>query len=311
MRRWLIKRLLLAIPVVFGVVTISFMLMHLAPGDPARLYLGDKASAVSVAALRHTWGLDKSIPAQYAHYLAQLATGDLGQSTYFRTDITSLILERLPVTLGLMVFGAVFAVLISVPLASRSAARPNGVFDGVTRVFNAVIQGSPTFFVATILILFLGLKLAIFPAGGYPADFLGRIWALILPGLAIALSIVPLLVRSLKTAMIEARTSEYVAFATSKGLPQAVVARRYVLHNAGISGVSILGIQIGALASGALIVEQVFAIPGLGSMLINGILNRDYLVVEGCTLVFGIIVVLVYLITDFVYARLDPRARLA
>lgn len=252
-----------------------------------------------------------SIPAQYGHYLAQLATGDLGQSTYFRTGITSLILERLPVTFGLMVIGAVFAVLISVPLASRSAARPNGAFDGVTRIFNAVIQGSPVFFVATILILFLGLKLAIFPAGGYPDDFFGRIYALILPGLAIALTIVPLLVRSLKTAMIEARTSEYVAFATSKGLPSSVIARRYVLHNAGISGVSILGIQVGALASGALVVEEVFAIPGLGSMLIKGILNRDYLVVEGCTLVFGIIVVLVYLITDFVYARLDPRARLA
>ncbi len=311
MRRWFARRMLLAIPVVWGVVTISFMLMHLAPGDPARAALGEKATEASVRALRHQWGLDRSLPEQYLSYLGQLAHGDLGTSSYFHTSITSLMGERLPVTLALIVLSAILASIISVPLASWSASRPGGVASHAVRLFNAVIQGSPTFFIGSMLILFLGVRVALFPAGGYPDDLAGRAWALVLPSLTIALSIVPLLVRGLRAAMIESFGSEYVAFARSKGLAEAPVRRRYVLRNAGISGVSILGIQVGALASGALVIEQVFAIPGMGSMLMTGILNRDYALVQACTMVFGLLVVVVYLATDLVYARLDPRTRLS
>ncbi|GGB44886.1 ABC transporter permease [Flexivirga endophytica] len=311
MLRWLVRRLLLAVPVVWGVVTISFVLMHLSPGDPARTALGEKADAASVAALRHQWGLDKSLPLQYLDYLGQLVHGDLGQSLYYHSSITSLMWQRLPVTLVLIVFSAILAVLISVPLASRSTTKPNGAAALVVRLFNAVIQGSPTFFIGSMLILFLGVRVAIFPAGGYPSSLGSRAWALVLPALTIALSIVPLLVRGLRAAMIESYSSEYVTFARSKGLGTGPIRRRYVLRNAGISGVSILGIQVGALASGALVIEQVFAIPGMGSMLMTGILNRDYALVQACTLVFGLIVVVVYLVTDIVYARLDPRARLS
>ncbi len=311
MSRWLARRLLLAIPVVWGVVTISFFLLHLAPGDPARAALGEKASNTAVAALRHQWGLDRSLPVQYVSYLVNLVHGNLGQSVYYHTSITSLMTQRLPVTLALIVMSAVLAVLISIPLASRSASRPNGGAAQVVRLFNAVIQGSPTFFIGSMLILFLGVRVALFPAGGYPTDLGGRAWALFLPSLTIALSTVPLLVRGLRAAMIESLGSEYVSFARAKGLAPPRIRRRYVLRNAGISGVSILGIQVGALASGALIIEQVFAIPGMGSMLMTGILNRDYAVVQACTLMFGLIVVIVYLATDLLYARLDPRAGLS
>lgn len=311
MGRWLIRRLLLAIPVVWGVVTISFVLMRLAPGDPAATALGEKASPAAVAALRHEWGLDQSLPAQYWSYLGQLVRVDLGESLYFHASITSLMVQRLPVTITLIVMSALIASLIAVPLASRSAANVNGPITHVVRGFNAVIQGAPTFFIGSMLILFLGVRLAVFPAGGYPEGIVGRAWALVLPALTIALSIVPLLVRGLRAAMIEALGSEYVSFARSKGLSDTAVNQRYVLRNAGISGVSILGIQVGALASGALVVEQVFAIPGMGSMLMTGILNRDYALVQACTLVFGLLVVFVYLVTDLVYARLDPRARLS
>lgn len=310
MRGWLTRRLLLAIPVVWGVVSISFVLLHLAPGDPARTALGEKADPAAIAALRHQWGLDKSLPAQYASYLDQLVHGNLGQSLYYHTSITALMAQRLPVTLALIVMSAVLASIISIPLASRSAVRPNGGASQSVRAFNAVIQGSPTFFIASMLILFLGVRLSLFPAGGYPSGTFHRAWALFLPALTIALSIVPLMVRGLRAAMIESLGSEYVSFARSKGLANGVVNRRYVLRNASISGVSILGIQVGALASGALVVEEVFAIPGMGSMLMTGILNRDYALVQACTLVFGLLVVLVYLVTDFVYARLDPRTRL-
>ncbi|GAB3485910.1 ABC transporter permease [Flexivirga sp.] len=311
MLRWLVRRLLLAIPVVWGVVTISFFLMHLAPGDPARTALGEKADAASIAALRHQWGLDQSLPMQYLSYLGQLIHGDLGTSFYYHSQITALMAQRLPVTLILILLSAVFAVVISIPLASRSATRPNGVAATLVRLFNAVIQGSPTFFIGSMLILFLGVRIAIFPAGGYPSGLGARAWALVLPAITIALSIVPLLVRGLRAAMIESYGSEYVMFARSKGLTAGPIRRRYVLRNAGISGVSILGIQVGALASGALVIEQVFAIPGMGSMLMTGILNRDYALVQACTLIFGLIVVVVYLLTDLIYARLDPRARLS
>lgn len=311
MTRWLIRRLLLAVPVVLGVITISFVLMRLSPGDPARAALGDKANQAAVDALRHQWGLDRSLWSQYVSYLGGAVRGDLGRSLYFRSPISALLEQRLPVTLALMLLGALFAVAIAVPLASAGASRRGGVADHVTRALNAVLQGAPTFLVGGLLLLFLGVKVAIFPAGGYPASLSGRAVALVLPALTIALSIVPLLVRGLRAAMAESLTSEYVAFARSKGLSERVVRSRYVLRNAGISGVSILGIQVGALASGALVVEQVFAIPGMGSMLMSGILNRDYLVVQGCTLVFGLLVVVVYLLTDLAYARLDPRARLA
>lgn len=311
MGRWLVRRLLLAIPVVLGVMTISFVLMRLAPGDPARTALGEKAGDAAVAALRHSWGLDKSVPAQYLSYLGGVVTGNLGQSLYFRSPITELLAQRLPVTLALMVIAAVMAVLIAVPLASATASRPRGIAAHVTRILNAVLQGSPPFFVGGILLLLLAVKIAIFPAGGYPESLAGRAGALILPALTIALSIVPLLIRGLRAAMTESLSSEYVSFARSKGLSDRAVRGRYVLRNAAVSGVSIIGIQVGALASGALVVEQVFAIPGMGSMLMSGILNRDYLVVQGCTLVFGLLVVVVFLLTDLAYARLDPRARLA
>jgi len=309
--RWLTRRLVLAVPVVLGVITISFVLMRLSPGDPARTALGDKASQAAVDSLRHQWGLDQSMWSQYLSYLGGVVKGDLGRSLYFRSPVSALLEQRLPVTLVLMLLGAVFAVAISVPLASAGASRRGGVADHVTRVLNAVLQGAPTFLVGGLLLLFLAVKVAIFPAGGYPSSLGGRALALVLPALTIALSIVPLMVRGLRAAMAESLSSEYVAFARSKGLGERVVRARYVLRNAGISGVSILGIQVGALASGALVVEQVFAIPGMGSMLMSGILNRDYLVVQGCTLVFGLLVVVVYLLTDLAYARLDPRARLA
>jgi peptide/nickel transport system permease protein len=311
MWRWLLRRLVLSIPVVWGVITISFVLMRLAPGDPARNALGDRATQGAIAALRHQWGLDRSPWAQYVGYLGGVLRGDLGQSLYFRSPITSLMEQRLPVTLMLMVLAALMAVVISVPLATLSTTRRGRAIDQLTRILNAVLQGAPAFLIGGLMLLFFGVRLAIFPAGGFPAGLGGRAMALVLPAATIALGIVPLLVRGLKAAMAESLSSEYVAFARSKGLSENVVRTRYVLRNASISGVSILGIQVGALASGALVVEQVFAIPGMGSMLMSGILNRDYVVVQACTLVFGLVVVLVYLLTDIAYAKLDPRTRLA
>ena len=309
MARYLIRRLLLLVLVIFGVITIAFFLMHLTPGDPARTFLGEKATPQAVAALRHQWGLDQSLGSQYLRFLGQTLTGDLGDSVYYRTPIIDLFAVRFPVTLSLMFLGAVASVIISLPLALLSATRPGWPAQGV-RLFNAVVQGMPSFFVGSMLIVLLGLRLRIFPAGGYGDTPGTKIYALVLPAVTIGLAIAPLLIRSLRASMVEVLSSEMIAFGRAKGLAGKRLLLGYLLRNSSISGISILGIQVGGLAGGALVVEQVFALPGMGSMLMTGILNRDYPVVQACTLSFAIMVVIVYLITDLVYALLDPRVRL-
>lgn len=311
MWRYLGTRILMLIPVILGVITISFFLMHVTPGDPARAYLGPKASAHSVALLRRKWGLDQSLWVQYLTFLKGVVTFNLGSSLFYNAPITTLLVNRLPVTLLLMFGGALFGVAISLPLAMVSATSGNGYGANAIKAFVALIQGMPTFFVGSMLIVLFGLIIRIFPAGGYPTDFPGQLWALVLPSLTIALSITPVLVRSLVASMRDVLTSEFVAFGRSKGLTPGRVMTAYVLRNGSISGISILGVQVGYLAGGALVIEQVFALPGMGSMLMTGILNRDYPVVQACTLTFAILVVLVYLATDLVYAVLDPRVRLA
>lgn len=310
MARYIGRRLLLLLLVIFGVVTIAFVLMHLTPGDPVLTFLGDKATPQAVSALRHEWGLDRSLGEQYLRFLGQTVTGDLGDSVYFRTPIVQLFVVRLPVTLSLMVLGAVVAVLISVPLSLLSATMP-GVPAQLVRVFNAVVQGMPSFFIGSMLIVLLGLRVRLFPAGGYGDTPLTKLYSLILPAITLGIALTPLLIRSMRASMVEVLSSEFVAFGRSKGLQRKRLMISYLLRNSSISGVSILGIQVGGLAGGALVTEQVFALPGMGSMLMTGILNRDYPVVQACTLVFAVLVVLVYLVTDLVYAALDPRVRLS
>jgi peptide/nickel transport system permease protein len=302
--------LLLLIPVVFGVITISFFLMHMSPGDPARTLLGPKASQQSVDLLRQQWGLDRGLGAQYVHFIGATLTGQLGNSYYFGSPIFQLLRLRLPVTLLLMLMGAAFAVVLAVPLSIVSTTSKHGYSVAVVRGFNAVVQGMPTFFIGSMLILFLGLKADVFPAGGYPpSGFPEQLRALILPAFTVALAMVPLLVRSLNASMTEISRSEFVAFGRAKGLDRGRVMLRYIIRNSSIAGISILGIQVAVLAGGTLVVEQVFALPGMGSLLMDAILNRDYPVVQACTLSFAILVVLVYLVTDLLYAALDPRVR--
>jgi len=308
--RYLGHRVLLLIPVVFGVITISFFLMHMSPGDPARTLLGPKASQHSVDLLRHQWGLDRGLGWQYLHFLGATVTGQLGDSFYFASPIMQLLRLRIPVTLLLMLMGAIFAVVIAVPLSVVSTTSRHSYSAAVVRGFNAVVQGMPTFFIGSMLILFLGLKAGAFPAGGYPSSgFPAQLRALILPAFTVALGMVPLLVRSLNASMTEISRSEFVAFGRAKGLDRGRVMLRYVIRNSSIAGISILGIQVAVLAGGTLVVEQVFALPGMGSLLMDAILNRDYPVVQACTLTFAILVVLIYLVTDLLYAALDPRVR--
>lgn len=309
MGRYIAHRLLLMIPVGLGVVTLTFFIMKLTPGDPVLSFLGDQASPETVNALRAEWGLDAPLFEQYFSFIGGLFTGDLGTSQLFQVPISDLIAERLPATLILMLIAAVFAVTIALPVAAWAATSTSALAEIVVRLFTATLLGMPMFFVGALMITFLSLQLQLFPIGGYGDTFGEHVYSLILPGLTIALHIVPLLVRSLIRSISEALESEFVAFGRSKGLKRTTVLLRYALRNGSISGISILGIQIGNIAGGALVVENVFAIPGMGNLLLQGVLNRDFPVVQASTVVFGGLVVVVYLLTDLAYGWLDPRAR--
>ena len=309
MPRFLLRRLVMIVPIVLGVATLTFFLMSAAPGDPVQAYLGDKATAETVASLREAWGLNRPLLVQYLAFLGDLVLGDLGESFIYQVPVTDLLTTRIPATLLLMLVAVVLAVVISVPLALWVAVSRSSIAALVVRLFTATVQGMPTFFIGSLLILFLALGTGLFPVGGYGRDLGSQLHSLLLPGLAVALAISPTLVRSLVASLTESLGAQYVEFAAAKGLSRRAVVTHYALRNASISAVSVLGIQVGSLVGGALVVENVFAVPGVGSLLMQSVLSRDAPVVQAMTVVFGVLVVVVYLATDVAYGALDPRVR--
>jgi peptide/nickel transport system permease protein len=306
---YIARRLLQMIPVVLGLTVIVFFMIHLVPGDPARTLLGVRATDKAVAALHHRWGLDRSLPAQYGLFMGRLFHGDLGESLFYRVPTAGVIIGRLPATLWLLGYAVVLSVAIAVPLATLAAIKKDSFRDQAIRAIPMVGLGMPSFWVGILLILFLGLNTRVFPVGGYGHGFFGHLRSMFLPGLTIAIAISPLLIRSLRASMLAVLESEYVITARSKGLPERQVILRHVLRNAVIPTVTVLGINIGFLVGTTLIIENVFALPGIGALMIQAILNRDFPVVQAVTLVFGVMVVLVNIATDVVYSLLDPRVR--
>jgi peptide/nickel transport system permease protein len=304
------RRLLHLVPIVLGVTILVFFLIHLVPGDPARTILGNQATDQRVALLRHTWGLDRPLPVQYEKFMGRLVHGDLGSSLFYNVGAGRLVVNRLPVTLWLIGFGTILAILIAVPLAAIAATRRDRLPDHVVRVVPLVGLGFPPFWVGIVLLLVFGLHFGrLFPVGGYGSGFLGHLHSMFLPALTVAFGIAPILVRSLRVSLIEVLESDYVTTARSKGIPERRVLARHGLRNAVISTVTVLGVNIGYLVGGTLLVEQVFAVPGIGQLMINSINDRDFPVVQAVTFVFAVMVVLVYLLSDLVHASLDPRVR--
>jgi peptide/nickel transport system permease protein len=298
------------IPVVIGVTIIAFFLIHLIPGDPARTLLGVRATDQAVAALHERWGLDEPLWEQYAMFMQRLFQGDLGESFFYRVPASELIVDRLPVTLWLLAYGTILSILIAVPLATLAATRKNGARDHVVRTVPMVGLGMPQFWVGIMLILLFALKLGWFPVGGFGEGFTGHLRSMFLPSLTVALAIAPILVRSLRVALLDVLESDYVATARSKGIAESRIMTRHALRNAVISTVVILGVNIGFLVGGTIVIEKVFALPGIGALMIDSIFNRDFAVVQGITLFYALLVILVYLVTDLTHATLDPRVKL-
>jgi peptide/nickel transport system permease protein len=304
------RRLIQIVPIVLGVTVLVFFLIHLVPGDPARTILGNHATPHKVALLHREWGLDKPLPVQYWRFLKRMVRGDLGSSLFYSVPAGRLVVQRLPPTLWLIGLGTLFSVLIAVPLAALAATKRDRLPDQIVRAVPLVGLGFPQFWLGIMRLLAYGLHLGRgFPVGGYGSGVLGHLHSMFLPALTVALAIAPILVRSLRASLLEVFESDYVTTARSKGLSERRVLVRHALRNAAISTVSVLGVNIGFLVGGTLIVEQVFALPGIGQLMINSIFERDFPVVQAVTLAFAIMVVLVYLLTDVVHALLDPRVR--
>ena len=303
------RRLLQLIPVAFGVTFIVFFMVHLIPGDPAVSILGIHATPRAVAILHREWGLNRSLPAQYWLFLDRLLHGNLGYSLYYGQSVTSLVLSHLPPTLWLITYAGVLSVLISVPLAMIGASRPDALRDHVVRAVPLVGLGMPSFWLAFLLILIFAIKVQAFPVSGYGSGFFGHLRSMFLPSLTAALALSPVVIRSLRASMLTVLGAEYITTARSKGVSGHRLYLRHVLRNAVIPAVTVLGINIGFLIGTTVIIEEVFAIPGVGQLMINSIFQRDFPVVQGVTLVFAIMVVLLNLLADVAYAALDPRVR--
>lgn len=308
---YVIRRLFQIIPLFLAVMVLIFVLVHLIPGDPVSTLLGDRATPEIVDRANKQLGLDKPLIVQFLLFVNQLLHGDLGESINLKIPVLRLIGERLPVTLFLTVYAAMLGVLMAVPLAVLAAVRRNTWIDALIRGVFQLGLSLPVFYVALQLLTLLGARLGWFPIGGYGESFTAHLYHLFLPALTLGLNLAAVLLRTLRSSVIEVLTAEYVDFARAKGLKTRVIMTRHVLRNALISTVTLLGLNIGALIGGAVITESVFAIPGVGRLMVDAIFSRDYPVVQGLTLVFALLVSLVFLATDLLHARLDPRAEAA
>ncbi|HUG17011.1 MAG TPA: ABC transporter permease [Thermomicrobiales bacterium] len=307
--QYILRRLVQMIPVVLGITIILFFMIRLIPGDPVTAVLGERATDEAYERLRHNMGLDRPIWVQYLYYMRDLAQLELGDSLRYRVPITTLLWDRLQVSMSLAVYTVALTTLISLPLGIMAALKKNSLLDNIVRSALIVTMVMPSFWIGIILIIAFSIKLGLFPVSGYGNGFIENMQHLFLPSLTIALGLSPILIRALRSSILDALQADYVKTARAKGLPEKTVLTRHVLRNALIPYVTLLGIHTSFLMGGAVIVETVFALPGAGKLLIDGVRSRDYPVVQAATLMFALLVITVNLTTDIIYSFLDPRVR--
>ena len=306
---YVIKRILLAIPTILGVTILVFFMIHLVPGDPAVTLLGPRATPDLIAKLHHAWGLDRPLLQQYLLYMGRLFHGDLGQSFFFQLPATTLIASRTGASVMLLLTATLFTVVVTIPLAILAAIKRDKTVDHVVRSVPVVTLGMPSFWVGIMLILLVSLRLGLLPVGGYGQNLPQHLQSVILPALTIALAISPMTIRSLRASMIDVLEADYILTARAKGASSGRVLFRHALRNALIPMITVLSVNIGWLVGGTVIIERVFAIPGIGGLMLDAIGNRDFALVQAITLVFAVFVIFVYLVADVSYSLIDPRVR--
>ncbi|MFA4965255.1 MAG: ABC transporter permease [Thermoleophilia bacterium] len=308
---YLLRRVIAAVPVVIGLSIAAFLIIHLVPGDPVQQMLGARATPETVATVTHELGLDRPLPEQYLEFVSGVVVGDLGDSITLNQPVTTLLRQRAIATFWLLLYGVCVALVVGVPLAVWSAVRRDRWADQVIRLFSTTAFGMPTFWLGLVLALVFGLELGWLPVGGYTDAFPDLLVSLTLPAITLGLSLTAIIIRTLRSSLLESLSSDYVEAARARGLTERRVVLRYGLRNSLGAMITIIAVNIGYLIGGAVVIETVFRIPGLGSLLVEASLRRDYTLVTALTLVAGVAVVVISLVTDLVYAYLDPRVRLS
>ncbi|WP_119461221.1 ABC transporter permease [Rhodospirillaceae bacterium SYSU D60014] len=304
------QRLLHLIPVLIGISVISFLLVKLSPGDPIRMLLGDRATEEAVSMVRERYGLDRPLLEQYLVYIGNLLQGDLGRSIRYRLPVGELILDFLPRTLFLVLYVMCLSVPATVLLAIAAARNQGGWIDQSIRVLSVCGMTIPVFWLAVMLSRFFGVELGWFPVSGYGETFIEHLHHLFLPAVSTAVWLVPLLVRNLRAAILEQMEADYVTASRSKGLPEGYIFRRHIFLNSVLPTLHLLGVMVAFLIGSSVVVEIVYAVPGLGALMISSVIGRDYYVVQGLTLVYALGTVLVTLTVDVISTLVDPRVKL-
>jgi peptide/nickel transport system permease protein len=305
MLNFLVSRLFSAVVVVLGVSCLVFLLIHLVPGDPVEVMLGETSQPADREALRHTLGLDLPVYIQLQQYLDGLLHLDLGASLHSRRPIVEILSERIPATLELAVAGLIVAIMVAFPLGILAAIRKDSVWDGGAMTFSLLGISIPNFWMGPLLILVFSLWLGWFPVSGREG-----IASLVLPAVTLGTALAAILSRMIRASLLEVLNEDYIRTARAKGLSERSVIMHHAMRNALLPVITLMGLQLGALLGGAVITEIVFSWPGVGQLTIEAIQRRDYPVVQACILLISITYVIVNTFTEFVYAGLDPRIRL-
>lgn len=312
MLSFLLRRLLSTIPVLLIVAVLVFGMLRLTPGDPAAILAGDAATTEQIAQIRQGLGLDRSIPEQFGIWFGRMLTGDLGESFYYKTRVTTLIGQRLEPTLSLAAVTITIAVVIAVPLGVLAAWRFGGWLDRGLMAFSVLGFSVPVFVLAYLLIWLVSLKLGWLPVQGYQriGDGVG-LWLkhLILPAVTLSVIYIALIARVTRASVLDTLGEDYIRTARAKGLPEAKVLLRHALANAAVPIATVIGIGIALLIGGVVVTESVYAIPGLGRLTVDAVLARDFPTIQGVILLFSFVYVLVNLAVDLSYVVLDPRIR--
>ena len=305
-----VRRLLLALSVVWLVVSLVFLLIHLVPGDPVLQMLGDGASPADVVALRHQLGLDQPLGQQYVNYWNGVLHGSLGSSIRLHETVLRLVVERYPYTIALTLASLVLALALALPAGILAATGRGRWRDPVLSVVSLGGLSVPGLVLGPVLILVFSIRLGWLPVSGASGSGRGIDWRyLVLPAVAMGSSLAAILTRMVRTAMLEELGQDYIRTARAKGLTEAAVVWRHALPNALVPIITVVGLQFGALLAGAVVTETIFSWPGLGRLVVSAIANRDYALVQGCLLTIGLTYVLVNLLTDTVYTWVNPRMR--
>ncbi len=306
---YVLHRFALGAITLLGVSIGAFAIMQLAPGDPIRIMLGVRATPEQVELMRDQFGLSTPLVQQFTGFLAGAVTFDFGESIFKSAPVGDLISARFPVTLQLVTYGMTLALVISVPLGVLSAIKRNRASDHIVRTVSMLGFAMPSFWIGLMLILFFGVGLDWFPVSGLEDGALGRLASLTLPAVTLMIGVAPLLIRTLRASMLETMSADFVEAAVARGLTRRRVLFKHALRASLTSTLTVFGMFFGALLGGVVVIEAVFDVPGIGSLLVEAVANRDFPVVQATVLIFGAGVIVANIVTDLGYAVIDPRVR--